>query len=125
MSKHKRLIYELVSTSSVHPTAEEVFLLAKKETPTIAMATVYNNLNALVKEGMIRRLSVGGADRFDITVRHDHMVCVRCGTLSDVSIPDVTAKLCEWTGEDVLSYDLTVRHVCKVCREKEETSSVQ
>ena len=34
-----------------HPTAEEVFIRAKRGMPEISMATVYNCLDALVRSG--------------------------------------------------------------------------
>src|ERR1039457_2038240 len=41
-----------------HPTAEQVFIRAKREMPDISMATVYNCLDALVKCGMAREVTL-------------------------------------------------------------------
>ena len=41
-----------------HPTAEEVFIRAKRQMPEISMATVYNCLDALVQSGLARQVTV-------------------------------------------------------------------
>lgn len=57
-------------------TAEQIFLELKKEEPKVVLATVYNNVNGLCREGRIRRISVEGQpDRYDKIQRHDHLVC--------------------------------------------------
>jgi len=46
-----------------HPTAEEVFIRAKREMPDISMATVYNCLDALVECGLARQVTLERAPR--------------------------------------------------------------
>ncbi len=117
MSKNGRLIYELVCSCREHLTAEEIFLRVKVSSPSIVMATVYNNLNRLVQEGKLRRLCVeGSADRYDNVTRHDHITCISCGKMSDVRLDDFTQLLREKTGVDVLSYDLNARYLCRECQ---------
>ena len=42
-------VYAVLLRKRDHPTAEEVFIRAKREIPDISMATVYNCLDALVR----------------------------------------------------------------------------
>lgn len=66
MSRYAELILELINQSQGHMTAEQIFLELKKTEPRIVQATVYNNLNALCQEGLIRKLSLEGSpDRYD------------------------------------------------------------
>ena len=53
MTRQKALIYDIINKSSDHLTAEEVCRQAIDKMPKIVLATVYNNLNALVKDGLI------------------------------------------------------------------------
>ncbi|PIZ50710.1 hypothetical protein COY27_06375 [Candidatus Woesearchaeota archaeon CG_4_10_14_0_2_um_filter_33_13] len=46
----KKVIFECIKGLHTHPTAEEVYLLVKKEIPEISLATVYRNLNLLSKK---------------------------------------------------------------------------
>ena len=57
MTKYAQQIFDLVLCSTEHPTAEQIFLQMKQENSKIAQATVYNNLNALVADGKLIRLS--------------------------------------------------------------------
>lgn len=85
-SRQRSLILDIVKNTRSHPTAEWVYQQAKKELPTIGIATVYRNLNALAEMGEIIRLSSGdGQDRFDGTTgEHFHMKCSCCGGLTDL-----------------------------------------
>ncbi len=123
MTKYSNGILEIVNRAGGHMTAEQVFLEMKRQYPSVVMATVYNNLNSLCAAGVIRRLSVEGQpDRYDRTLRHDHLVCRRCGELKDVFIGDLTDRLRTETGLDIDSYDLKISYVCKECREAEASA---
>ena len=93
MTKQKQLISDIINSSCQHYTAEQIFAETKKVMPRIALGTIYNNLNALLKENKIRRLSLSGqADRFDkINPVHDHLICSHCGKSSDIRVSDLSA----------------------------------
>ncbi len=119
MTKYAKLIFEMVNQSKIHMTAEQIFLELKKTEPKVVQATVYNNLNALCKKGLIQRLSLEGSpDRYDRIQRHDHLVCKGCGSLSDWGFGDFTELFKKRLGEGFLSYDLKVFYLCPKCREK-------
>lgn len=119
MTRYARLILELVDRSEAHMTAEQIFLELKKKEPKVAQATVYNNLNTLYREGLIRKISLEGSpDRYDKTRKHDHLVCKKCGALSDMIFEDLTGRLEKQLGEGILSYDLKVFYLCPKCREE-------
>lgn len=119
MTRYAKQILELVNKSNEHMTAEQLFLELKKTEPKVVQATVYNNLNILCREGLIRKLSIeGSCDRYDKIRRHDHLVCKICGELSDISFYDITGDLEKQLGEGIISYDLKVFYLCPKCREK-------
>lgn len=124
MTKQRELVLKIVQGTDQHLTAEQIFLEAKKEMPAIALATVYNSLNYLTQNHMIVKLSfVGQTDRYDkMFVLHDHMICSRCGRISDVVIDGMQKLLRDQTGEDVRSYELTIHHFCPECRSAEKPS---
>ena len=120
MTKYEKAIYHIIHTSSMHLTAGHIFELLKKEYPKVAVATVYNNVNKLWKAGLIRKISLENMpDRYDRTVKHDHLVCQQCGKLTDISFEDLTFSLCEQMGGEFLSYDLKVFYICPDCRERQ------
>ena len=119
LTKYGEQILTIVMRKGEHPTAEQVFMEMKANNPKIAQGTVYNNLNALVDEGRLIRISEPGfPDRFDNTTRHDHMVCIKCGRLADVKLPDFTEEIERNSGEKIISYDLRIRYICPECRNK-------
>ncbi|MBQ9327277.1 MAG: transcriptional repressor [Solobacterium sp.] len=119
MARYAQQILDLVNGSDTHPTAEQIYEQMKQTSPSIVLATVYNNLNRLCEEGKLRRIRMeGGTDRYDKVFRHDHLVCERCGALSDVMLEDITDSLQKQLKETVLSYDLRIRYLCPDCRKK-------
>ena len=119
MTKYAEQILRRISESESHMTAEQIFLELKKTEPKVVQATVYNNLNALCQKGLIRKLSMEGSpDRYDKIQKPDHLVCQRCGALSDINFQDLTQDLESQLGEGILSYDLKVFYLCPACRKK-------
>ena len=121
MTKYEKDIFAIINTSRDHLTVEQIFQKLRKIHPQVVLATVYNNLNRLLEEELICKVSVEGMpDRYDRMKKHDHLVCRRCGKLSDITLEDLTASLKKQLGDDVLYYDLKVYYVCPACREKEK-----
>lgn len=119
MSRYQDKILDIINQSCQHLSAEQVYFKLKETCPTVALATVYNNLNALCASGKIKRISVEGKkDCFDKNTVHDHLVCDICQELTDIDLPDLTASLKEMSHEDVRSYDLKLHWICPICRAK-------
>lgn len=121
MTKYAEQILDLVLRSAEHPTAEQIFWQMKQKNPKIAQATVYNNLNALVADGKLIRLpQPGSPDRYDNTTRHDHLICTRCGALTDFRFTNLTRDIESALGARIRSYDLRIHYVCPACRKAQE-----
>lgn len=117
MTKYGKLIAQIVLDSHDHPTAEQIYLRIKQGGTQISLATVYNNLKSLVDEGVLRKITLDGSpDRFDKATFHQHLICDRCGKLSDVDVRDLTGILKEDTGLDILCYDIQIRYLCPECQ---------
>ena len=121
LTKYAKKILEIVDSSRRHLTAEQIFAQLRETYPTVVLATVYNNLNRLWEEDRIRKISVEGMpDRYDRIVRHDHLVCRKCGRLLDVDLGDLTAQLEQKAGIPILSYDLKLVYLCDACRKQSQ-----
>ena len=127
MSKYTDAILQIVSAPGEHMTAEQIFFRLKETYPTVALATVYNNLNALLSSGRIRRISIENfPDRYDGVIPHDHLVCRRCGRLGDYSsarlsslVAELAAELESSRGISVDGYDLKLFYLCEDCRKSQ------
>lgn len=117
--RYADMILKLINDSDAHMTAEQVFFEMKKTSPKIALASVYNNLNALTNKGLIRRISIDGqTDRYDKIKKHDHLVCKTCGRLADFEFADLTAALESQLHSGIAEYDLKVYYQCPECKNK-------
>ena len=81
-------VYATLLGQRDHPTAEEVFMRSKRDKPEISMATVYNCLDALVKCGLERQVTVDrGATRYCSNMKeHAHFCCDECGRVFDIGL---------------------------------------
>ena len=119
MSKQRQVVYEVVKQSCDHPTAEVVLLRCKAIMPSINIATVYRNLNALVEEGLVKKIVAQGGDRFDKTLHsHAHYQCKNCGKVIDVSdkLLDAVYSFTAFDGGSVDEITLSVKGLCNNCR---------
>jgi Fur family peroxide stress response transcriptional regulator len=69
-----------------HPTAQTIYERVRRHIPTISRGTVYRNLSKLAKERQIRcvRLAEGPMLYDGVVNHHDHFVCERCGSITDL-----------------------------------------
>jgi Fur family peroxide stress response transcriptional regulator len=116
LTPHREHVYGVLLAQRDHPTAEEVFIRAKRELPDISMATVYNCLDALVQCGLVRQVRLErGAARFCPNMReHGHFYCDGCAGVFDVEMPKPpTLALPE--GFVAARYDVAIHGRCAAC----------
>lgn len=119
MTKNAEQILKIIHASCEHLSAEQIFLRLKESNQGVVLATVYNNLSYLYKQGLIRKISVEGyPDRYDHIQKHDHLICTSCGKLSDILLEDLTERLQKQVNISILSYDLKINYLCEDCRNK-------
>lgn len=101
----------------IHPKADQIFYALKSELPSLSKTTIYNNLSALSKAGIVKTLSLDSIEaRYDLAIyEHGHFQCVRCGDVYDVKL-DMTAL----DSEDLKNFRVTeqqvnFRGICEKC----------
>jgi Fe2+ or Zn2+ uptake regulation protein len=90
---------------------------------SIAVGTVYRNLNLMTEAGEIMQIPLPDRpDRYDKnTFPHNHMLCSVCGELSDIDIPDMTGMIEIYSGGGkVESYNLIAYGICGRCMKSKE-----
>jgi Fur family peroxide stress response transcriptional regulator len=121
-TKQRDLIYEIVHASHAHPSAEEVYRLARRKLRSLSLGTVYRNLRLLADEGKIREVQFdGGPSRFDgMTEAHEHFVCTKCGFIADLPLTlknkDLIAARKSPNVAEIREYRLDYYGVCKGCK---------
>lgn len=117
MTKNAEAILDIVNHSTEHLTAEQIYHKLRENTGKAVMATVYNNLNVLCMQGLIHKVVMENApDRYDRIVRHDHLICSKCGKIIDLYLDDITEKLEKSARVKIDAYDLKLFYVCEDCR---------
>ncbi|MBI3852003.1 MAG: transcriptional repressor [Verrucomicrobia bacterium] len=119
-TSQRQQVYDVLLQKLDHPTAEEVFIRAKRALPDISMATVYNCLAALVQSGLVRQVQLQrGATRFCPNMEeHCHYYCDECAAVFDVALPADSPSVPRPKGFKVDHYDIAVHGLCADCAGK-------
>jgi Fur family ferric uptake transcriptional regulator len=134
-TRQRQVVLEELRKFESHPTAAEVYEVARRRLSKISLGTVYRNLDLLAQMGVIRKIEiVGGEAHFDAKAnRHYHVRCVRCGRVDDADgLPDdplngVGDAINDY---DIVGYRLEFVGVCPECQktsdgeQNEETKPV-
>ncbi|OGW40722.1 MAG: ferric uptake regulation protein [Nitrospirae bacterium RBG_13_39_12] len=83
-------ILDVLSKTSKHLSAEDVYLEVHKVYPSIGLTTVYRTLELLVQMGLVFKFDFGdGRARYELAEgpkgigHHHHLVCTGCGRVID------------------------------------------
>lgn len=121
MTKLNQELLEMIRNSDGHLTAEQAFLMAKEKNIKVSMASVYRILTKLNEEGYISKFTnQDKVDVFDKTTEdHEHLVCTKCGKVSDLHIKDFKKILIDECGvKNFDSYNLCINYICDECKKK-------
>lgn len=122
MTKQRKVILDVLKSTTSHPTADWIYERVKKKIPNISLGTVYRNLNILKEMGKILELNYGSSfSRYDGNPEnHYHFRCYKCGRVYDIDIPvdhGIEKQVAESTGFEVESHRLEFYGICKECKE--------
>ncbi len=120
MTRQRREVYGALMETPDHPTAVQVFMRAQQRVPGISLATVYNCLESMTKQGVVRQVNFArGPSRFCANKhKHGHFICAGCGRVEDIAL--TTAAM--WRlpkGFTVENFELSLKGTCPDCAAKE------
>lgn len=117
-------ILKALRCSAGHPSADEIYAVLKRDLPQISLATVYRNLEQMVANGILKKISFKGKQtRFDIDMTlHFHVICPICGKISDIDNSEIF-RISELIDEKISrlgldGYGLDFLRYCDNCRKK-------
>jgi Fur family transcriptional regulator, ferric uptake regulator len=127
-TRQRRVILEELQKVASHPTAVAVYEVVRNRIPKISLGTVYRNLELLARTGEIQKLDTGAAEaRFDGNrERHDHVRCVRCGRIGDISGPPLELSpdvKNDYGGYRILRHRVEFLGVCPECDNAQQANS--
>lgn len=120
MTPQRRHVYEAIMSRQDHPSASEVFDQVKDTMPHISLATIYNCLEAMTQNGVIKQVNFdrepsrycGNLDD------HAHFLCQECGSVSDVPLAAdnlLGEAILLPNGAHATQLEISVRGTCAQC----------
>ena len=129
MTLPRRAIFDIVSASSKHLSAEDIYMAVHKKYPGVGLTTVYRTLELLVKTGTLIKYEFGeGRARYEYTEgevkEHAHFICLGCGKVTDCSDINMEKFGLDNISQEISSrYDFEIKRkrlvfhgLCKACR---------
>ena len=85
VTPQRMAILEAIYSLNNHPTADNIIVFIRKKHPNIATGTVYQVLDTLVENKIIKRVKTDrDIMRYDgITENHHHLYCSECDLIED------------------------------------------
>ncbi len=127
----RRAVLELLSRTSKHMSAKEIYATLHRMHPAIGLTTVYRTLDLLERMGMLQKLSFGtGESRYELTgeekgTHHHHLICMKCGKIIDYTdfldeelelVKKTEEELGKKHGFEILDHNIEFYGLCPKCR---------
>ena len=75
LTKHRKTIYNIISNSGEHLSADEIIAILRRESFKISRATVFNSLNFLEKNNYLKSFSIFGSKKvYDPNLSDHHHI---------------------------------------------------
>jgi len=125
-SKRRDLIFDFVTRTKGHFTADEIYQETLKIDPGIGIATVYRTIRLLVNCGILLEQTFGEKKGYfevnDINSKHhDHLICTACGKIIEFRcdiIEDDKQRIAELHQFKINSHKLEIYGICSECQLK-------
>ncbi len=124
LTPQREVLLRALSEATGHPTADDLVKRVRKVLPTVSHATVYRNVQQLVRAGLIGTLERSGAAvQFEMNPdHHHHFLCRRCGQVWDVYLDEVAVTVdrgrTPLAGFQIERRDVQLHGVCARCRQR-------
>ena len=122
LTEPRRAVASLISAREGHFTAADLLLDAKARRLGIGRATVFRALELFTELNVLERLDLPGGEHAYVAcepVHHHHIVCSRCGRVTEVDDVGLTGALDEIqrrSGWQVEAHRLELYGRCPRCR---------
>lgn len=117
----RAIVRALLTAEDHHVTADDVASTVQGQQPDVHLSTVYRTLDALEHLGVVDRVILGeGGAVYHLTDHaHHHLVCDRCGSVTEVpedAFAHLADELASSHGFELSGRHLTLRGRCADCR---------
>ncbi len=116
-----------------HLTVEEIYDLAKEESPEIGLATIYRTVQVLLELHVIEKVTFDdGFARYELNGeetgsghRHHHAICTQCGKVHSLEtdlLDTLEKQVFESLGFEVTDHEVKLYGLCSACRRKAQNA---
>ena len=116
-----------------HLTVEEIYDLAKEESPEIGLATIYRTVQVLLELHVIEKVTFDdGFARYELNGeetgsghRHHHAICTQCGKVYSLEtdlLNTLEKQVFESLGFEVTDHEVKLYGLCSACRRKAQNA---
>lgn len=116
-----------------HLTVEEIYDLAKEESPKIGLATIYRIVQVLLELHVIEKVTFDdGFARYELNGeetgsghRHHHAICTQCGKVYSLEtdlLDTLEKQVFESLGFEVTDHEVKLYGLCSACRRKAQNA---
>ena len=127
VTQQRLAIFEALSASRAHPSAEQLHQLVRRSHPSLSLATVYKNLDALRAVGAVSDVNpLHAAGRYEAALPgtgasepHHHLICTLCLRVCDLpasAVPAPALRPDQAQGFEIHAVRVQVEGVCPECR---------
>lgn len=122
LTPQRLAIVKILARSEGHPNIERIYEQLQDDFPTMSLATVYRNVMLLKSMDEVLELGFAGeSNRYDGNkpYPHPHVICVKCKKIIDPSVKalkELTVKVAEETGFQIMTHRLDFFGICKACQ---------
>ena len=121
-------VLEVLARES-HLSADTLLVRVQERAPGVSRQAVYDVLHALTRAGLVRRLLIDNASRYELDTHdnHHHLLCRGCGALADVPCAVGVAPCLVPShdhGFEVEVADVLYSGLCPNCRTAEDRGAV-
>lgn len=121
-SLHRIKVLEFLSTTFIHPSADDIYQNLVPDIPTLSRTTVYNIVKLFCEKGIILSFATDEKElhyEFNLDP-HAHFKCRICGKIFDIEkdYENLTDNIVD--GHKVEKHHVTLTGICRECLEKQE-----
>jgi Fur family peroxide stress response transcriptional regulator len=124
VTSQRLAIFEALAASREHPSAEQIHKAVRRRIPTLSLATVYKNLEALREIGAVTDVNpLHEQGRYEAALPgtgagrpHHHLVCVECKDVRDLYDPGLEGlEVADVQGFEIRALKVQVEGICPRC----------
>ena len=134
VTNQRMIVLDIIASHPAeHLTAEEIYDLAKVNSPEIGLATIYRTVQVLLELRVIEKVTFDdGFARYELNGeeagsghRHHHAICTQCGKVYSLEtdlLDTLEKQVFESLGFEVTDHEVKLYGLCSACRRKAQNA---